>query len=204
MIQATGITSEIIEKAYSYSGFNALTESLWKQGETTNGINTESQLNYTKLNIQRTKRWDKRGELFPETEETIKAIGTRQIWFVITEGWCGDSAQILPFINKMAELNANIELKIVLRDEYPEIMGQFLTNGKSRSIPKVIILDTDTLEVLGDWGPRPLETQMRYMQERANPEIGDKKATENLHIWYARNKGVTVQAEFTAVITSLK
>ena len=194
------ITEDVIDQAYSYDTFNSIVEKLLERDEVTDQNNTESNLNYTKLNVQRTSRWDKRGIILPEVQEVIRNINRPQTWLVITEGWCGDSAQILPFVNKMAELNPLITLKVILRNEYPEVMDAFLTDGKSRSIPKVIILDTETLEVLGDWGPRPLTTHRRYLDERANPEIGGKEAAKNLHIWYARDKGVTSQKEFASIL----
>ncbi len=197
------ITQDVIDQAYSYSTFNSIVEKLFERDEVTDQNNTESNLDYTKLNLQRTSRWDKRGKLLPEVEEVVKNISRPQTWLVITEGWCGDSAQILPFINIMAESNPLVDLKIILRNEYPEVMDAFLTDGKSRSIPKVIVLDTETLEVLGDWGPRPLETHRRYLGERANPEIGGKEAAKNLHIWYARDKGITSQKEFTSVLKQI-
>ncbi|GAB5409370.1 MAG: thioredoxin family protein [Balneolaceae bacterium] len=203
MTHTSVITPEIIKEAYSYSAFNELTESLVEEGRTTNNDNSEGMLNYTRLNISRTHRWDKRAKISEETNEIIHSVSIKQVWLVITEGWCGDSAQILPFINKMAELNSNIELKIILRDQYPEIMDEFLTDGKSRSIPKVVVLEADSLEVLGSWGPRPVETHKMYLSERVDPEVGGKKAAENLHIWYARDKGVTTQLEFTSFIKEL-
>jgi len=199
----TTITKDIIDKAYDYSAFNELVESLLEINRTTNDDNTESQLNYTKLNVSRTHRWDKRGILIDETQEVLSSITNKQTWLVITEGWCGDSAQILPFISKMAEFNELIELKIILRDQYPEVMDEFLTDGKSRSIPKVVIMDTETLEVLGVWGPRPADTHKTYLTERLDPEIGGKKAAENLHIWYARDKGKTSQKEFSETLKSI-
>ncbi len=200
----TTITKEIIDQAYDYSAFNQFVESLLDENRTTNDDNTESQLNYTKLNVSRTNRWDKRGVLTEETQDILNSITNKQTWLVITEGWCGDSAQILPFISKMADLNEHIELKIILRDQYPEIMDEFLTDGKSRSIPKVVIMDTETLEVLGVWGPRPIDIHKNYLTERLDPEVGGKKAAENLHIWYARDKGKTSQKEFSETLNSIK
>ncbi len=194
------ITQNVIDEAYSYSTFNSIVEKLFEREEVTDQNNTESNLNYTKLNLQRTSRWDKRGKILPEVEAIVQGIERPQNWLVITEGWCGDSAQILPFINKMAELNPLVELKVILRNEYPEIMDAFLTDGISRSIPKVIVLDTETLEVLGDWGPRPEETQKTYLAEKVNPEIGGKEAAKNLHIWYAKDKGITSQLEFAEIL----
>lgn len=197
------ITREIIEQAMDYETFNKLTLSRFEEGRTTNDDNTESLLNYTKLNMQRTHRIDKKGIINKATFAAIDDIQKPQIWFVITEGWCGDSAQLLPYIHKMAELNSNIDLKIVLRDEYPEVMDAYLTNGISRSIPKLIILDAESLEPIGEWGPRPKSVQERYLAERADDSIGGKQASQNLHAFYAKDKGAILQEEFRALLASI-
>tara|TARA_R110000868_G_scaffold37111_13_gene131589 strand:- start:4761 stop:5378 length:618 start_codon:yes stop_codon:yes gene_type:complete len=202
-IISTSINQNIIKSAFSYSEFNNHVETLLEKGESTDRKNTENNLGYTRLNIQRTNRWDKRGKLDEETIQVVKAIETPQTWLIITEGWCGDSAQVLPFINKIAELNSNISLRIILREEHPEVMDEFLTNGKSRSIPKIIILDSATLNVLGEWGPRPSEINKTYLSERVDPSIGGKEASKNLHIWYARDKGKVIQKEFIEVLKSI-
>lgn len=193
------ITREIIDEALDYKSYNRLISNKLEQGRTTNEDNRQNMLDYTKLNIHRTSRWDKRAKIEPKLAEKIRDISFKMTWFVITEGWCGDSAQVVPFLNKMAELSPNLDLKMILRDEHPEIMDQFLTNG-SRSIPKLVALDSETLEVLGTWGPRPQEIQKIYMAERANLEIENDKATQNLHLWYAKNKGKAIQSEFSRLL----
>ena len=196
------ITREIINQAMDYETFNKLTISLHEEGRTTNEDNTDSMLDYTKLNIQRSQRIDKKGVINDETIEVILNISKPQIWFVITEGWCGDSAQLLPYIHKMAELNDKTDLKIVLRDQYPQVMDAFLTNG-SRSIPKLIVLNAETLEPIGEWGPRPAEVQETYLNERADETIGGKQAAQNLHVFYSRNKGALIQEEFRSLFKSI-
>src|SRR5690606_25609974 len=52
---------------------------------------------FAKLNWSRTQRWLKKGVVLPEVAEKIKAINTPQHWIVITEPWCGDAAQCVPF-----------------------------------------------------------------------------------------------------------
>ncbi|MBO6795127.1 MAG: thioredoxin family protein [Balneolaceae bacterium] len=202
-IKQSSITSEIIDQAMDYEAFNKLTTELFDEGRTTNDDNSESMLNYTKLNIQRTHRIDKRGVISDETKAIIEEINTDQVWLVITEGWCGDSAQLLPYVKKMADLNDHIELKIIIRDKYPQVMDEFLTDGKSRSIPKVIILDKHTLEVLGSWGPRPAEVHQKYLAEKLDPEVGGTLASQNLHTFYARDKGAILQVEFRALLKSI-
>ena len=73
-----------------------------------------------------------------DVDELQKAYDKKLIWLVISEGWCGDAAHSLPVMNKMAELNPNIEMRVVLRDQHETLMNQFLTNG-GKSIPKLII-----------------------------------------------------------------
>lgn len=203
LISTSSITQDIIKNALSYSEFNTTLEQLFEKGETTDHIKTESYLGYTRLNIQRTHRWERKGVLSQDNIEFVKNINRPLTWVVLTEGWCGDSGQILPFINKMALLNDKIELKILLRHEYPEIMDEFLTDGKSRSIPKIIILDSNSLKVLTTWGPRPSIMQTKYLEERQNVEIDPQEATRNLHVWYARDKGKVIQQEYVDVLKSI-
>lgn len=190
------VTKELLASAYSYAEYNDHIETLYEEGKTTNNDNSEGMLHYTKLNISRFRRWDQRAALLPEVATEISRMETPMTWMVISEGWCGDSAQILPFVNKMAEMNDLVDMKVIFRDQHPEVMDQFLTNGTSRSIPKIVVLHAETLDVLGTWGPRPHLAHERYMQERADPEIGGKTAANNLHVWYSKDKGKVIQQEF--------
>jgi hypothetical protein len=199
----TIITEEILDEAFSYDAYTQLIDNLIGQDRTTNEDNRPEMLEYTKLNIQRSTRWNKRAEISEELTTKLHEFPQKMIWLVITEGWCGDASQSLPFLNKMAELSENIDLKLILRDQYPDVMDAFLTNG-SRSIPKLIALNTESLDVIGTWGPRPVEAQKTYMNERANPDIDNSKATENLHLWYARNKGKAIQNEFMELLDEWK
>lgn len=202
MMKSLAITNEVLTKALDYESYTKLIEDLFFENRTTNDDNSESQLNYTKLNIQRASRWEKRAKLNDDLKEVVNKINNDQIWLVITEGWCGDAAQILPFINKISELNEKIELKLVLRDQHPEVMDEFLTDG-SRSIPKVVVLNKENLDVLGSWGPRPKAVHEDYVKKRRDSGYDNKKAAEELHLWYARDKGKTIQAEFKEFLESL-
>lgn len=201
-MKSTVITKIILDSAYNYEEYKTLIADLLADQRTTNEENSESMLNYTKMNTQRTSRWDKRAKIDKELAAVIRSISTNQIWMVITEGWCGDAAQILPFVSKMAELNDGIELKLILRDQHPEVMDGFLTEG-SRSIPKVVILDKESLEILASWGPRPKVAHADYMQKRADVNFENDKAAEDLHLWYARDKGKTTQEEFKELLENL-
>ncbi len=153
-------------------------------------------LDYAKLNWSRMNRWLKNGVIEDETTQKIKNVAGKQKWVLITEPWCGDAAHLVPFIEKMAELNPNIELEIQLRDNGSEI-DNYLTNG-GKSIPKLIIRDTEGKD-LKVWGPRPVSCQDYFNQGKAEGlEHDDLKIA--LQKWYNEDKGKTVQKEIAALI----
>lgn len=197
------IDREITEQAMTYAEFNELVEQRFSEGRTTDDNNTESMLNYTKMGIQRTGRWNKRAVINHELKEELQDFPYAMTWLVLTEGWCGDGAQNLPFIQKMADASDHIEMRILLREEHPELMDRFLTNG-ARSIPKLIAINNESGEVVGEWGPRPGIAQKSYMEARANPDIENAKASADLHLWYARDKGKTIQQEFLQLVREWK
>lgn len=160
------IDKQVVENAFTYESYRQLIDELMANNKTTGNNHSEAMLNYTKMNIARMNRLDKRAKLTEETIKNLMKIELPVIWLVITEGWCGDAAQILPVLNKMALQNEHIDLKFILRDDHLDIMDAFLTNG-GRSIPKVLILDGDTLEVTKTWGPRPAEMQEMVMRAKA-------------------------------------
>jgi len=153
-----------------------------------------------KLNMQRSSRIERTHVVSEELEALIKNIKDKQLWMVITEGWCGDSAQTLPIIAKMAEMNPNIDLRILLRDSNPDIMDLYLTRG-TRSIPKLVVFDPEGNELL-TWGPRTKALQ-DLMNQWKSEGIVKPKLYEKLHYWYARNKGKEIEAEFIKILSGL-
>jgi hypothetical protein len=150
-----------------------------------------------KLNMHRMSRIDKSYIPGLEIVNEVSRIEEKQIWMVITENWCGDSAQNLPYIVRIASLNKNIDLKIILRDSNPEIMDMYLTNG-ARSIPKLVVFDEDGLELF-QWGARPKAAQQLVNDLKAEG-FEKKRFIEKLHLWYARNKGADIESEILNLI----
>jgi hypothetical protein len=61
----------------------------------------------------------------------------------LAEAWCGDVYRELPTAVRIAEATG-LELRIFYRDENPDIMDEFLSNGrKSRAIPVIVFYTTD-------------------------------------------------------------
>ena len=156
---------------------------------------------YKKLNLVRSERIDKSYEVSAELTAEIQNIKEKQLWMVITETWCGDSAQNLPYLVKMAALNPNIDFRIILRDSNPEIMDLYLTNG-TRSIPKLVAFDTEGNELF-TWGPRP-KAAHELIKQLKSEGIVKPELYEKLHLWYGRNRGKDIEAEFTELLSKVE
>lgn len=155
---------------------------------------------YTQLNLHRSQRIDRNYKIAPDLQELLAGIDRPQLWLVVTEPWCGDSAQCLPYIAVMARSNPNLTLRLVPRDENLDIMDEFLTNGK-RAIPQLVIFDQEGRE-LTRWGPRPLAAQKVFDQAKA--EGMDKpELLERLHLFYGRDRGKALEQEFIALLEGL-
>ncbi len=184
-----------LEKAISYEDYRIVTAKLVSEEKTSGPNQTESLIFYTKLNNQRMNRLDKTLELSPEIIEKANAISCNLNWLVLTESWCGDAAQILPVLNKIAAASGKISMSLLFRDDNLELMDHFLTNG-GRSIPKLIVVDQSSLEVKGAWGPRPKPAQDMFQVYKAKKdEIPFKDFQTELQTWYLKDKAKTIQEE---------
>jgi len=178
-----------LQNSYTYKEYRTLVENLLQAGKSTSKEDSEVLVNYSKLNHSRMKRLDKTIKLSTEVIEQVESISRPIEWIVLTEGWCGDAAQNLPIINKIAILNSNINLRIVLRDEHPELMDQFLTNG-GKSIPKLIHTENEYSKI-ESWGPRPsVATKMVADYKDQNGSI-TPEFKKDLQLWYNKDKGIS-------------
>lgn len=114
---------------------------------------------------------------------------------VLAEDWCGDASNTVPVLARLADEVPGIELRILRRDEHPEVMDRYLTNG-ARSIPIVVVLDAAYRE-LGHWGPRPSVLQQWVMDHKAT--MPKAQLYPETRKWYARDRGHTTIREVLAV-----
>ena len=117
----------------------------------------------------------------------------------LSEDWCGDAVNILPVISRLAEWLPNVDLRVLSRDENLDIMDAHLTNGTSRSIPIVILLDENYVERAW-WGPRPREIQEWVMEEGMKMDPGPRYA--RVRRYYARDKGRAILSELLDLLRS--
>jgi hypothetical protein len=181
--------------SHSYSEYRKLVSDLLLEGKSTGNEQSENLTHYSSLNETRMNRLDKTMRIPDENSFKIKNLKSEYVWLVISEGWCGDAAQILPILNQMTIASeGKIEMKIVLRDENEELMKLFLTD-KKKAIPKLIIIDRATGSVLDSWGPRPKEATDLINDYKKKFEIIDEKVKTELQLWYLKDKGLSTQQE---------
>ncbi len=196
----TVFTPENIGETYTYEQYLALMDQVVAEKRTTGPQQTPELAEYTRLNEYRMHRLDKTVKLDLDLQQLAHQIAAPQTWYVLTEAWCGDAAQNLPVMAKVAALNSHIKLVLMLRDEHPEIMDEYLTHG-GRSIPKLIALDTQGNELF-TWGPRPQALQEIVEAYKKNPTVPYAEFLEEVQRWYNADKTTAVQRELVELLRS--
>lgn len=190
-----------LDKGISYKAYRTHLKAMLADNKIYTESAADAMLNYTALNDSRMDRLDKTIKLLPDTQMATEQLKNSFSFLVISEGWCGDAAQILPVLNKIAESSNKIDLKIVFRDENEELMNHFLTNG-SKSIPKIIIVDSNN-RVIGSWGPRPsIATKMVLDYKEKNGSLDDV-FKKDLQLWYNKDKGLNTQTEIIDLLQAI-
>lgn len=194
------IIASSLKNSVTYAEYRDLVSDLVEKQSTTGNEKTEALANYTMLNDRRMRRWDKTVRVSEEITKLVKNFNKKTTWLVITESWCGDAAHIMPVINKVAELNDNIEYRVVLRDENEALMNAFLTNG-GKAIPKLIMIDNETNDVINTFGPRPfiataLVNDYKEKHGQLTPEF-----KEDLQRWYNKDKGQSTIQDLAALLS---
>lgn len=189
---------EYIEKAMTFAEVEQLIDQLLADDKTTGPNQSEAMVGFTRLNRQRMQRLEKTVELGEEVKSALKSIERKMVWLIVTEGWCGDAAQNIPVIEKIAAESNLVETRYVLRDENLDLIDRFLTGG-ARAIPKLIAIDASTSQVLGSWGARPAEAQ-RLFDTRRKEGILKPQIMEELQRWYNADRSISLQREFAQLV----
>jgi hypothetical protein len=98
----------------------------------------------------------------------------------IAEAWCPDVFRGLPVFARIAEVSG-MALKVVARDENPDIMDEFLLNGTARAIPVAVFYTRDH-RYIDHWIERPAVAHAEIARVRAefsaaHPTVDVKTAT---------------------------
>ena len=200
-MEKTQIIRNSLLKAVSYETYRNLIDKYEAEGKSSAKEQTEELVYYTTLNQKRYKRLDKTIEIPEEKAQFFINYPKSVCLLVITESWCGDAAQIVPVVHKIAELNPKITMKLVFRDENEELMNLLLTNG-GKAIPIVVFLDLED-KVLAHWGSRPSVAAKMVEEEKAKNGKLSPEFKEELQRWYNQDKGATIVDDFKKILETI-
>lgn len=188
------------EPTFTYREFLDYSKQLTDAGQTSGPDQSSHLVEYTALNHTRMERIEKRATLSEELKTTIEKQERPQQWVLLTETWCGDSAQNLPVIGKAVEYAGDqIQLTIVLRDQNTHLIEQYIPEV-GMGIPRLLVLDEQD-QLLAQWGARPQPAQAFIDKWKADPDNIDKKEVQKeMQLWYAKNKHQALQQELVALI----
>jgi hypothetical protein len=188
----------------SYTDYHAQIQSVIDQGVGNELGYSAGQVDITALNQRRMLRHDKRFAKAPISDQVnmtdfeVDAM----TWVVLSEGWCGDAAHIMPVISHLADSIENVELVIVNRDENLPLMDAFTTNG-GRAIPKMIFTDKKGC-VLSSWGARPEVLQAQFLAAKKAPDFDKHEVNMQIQRWYNNDKGVSTAKEILKLLGNLE
>jgi hypothetical protein len=179
----------------TFQSYQECFKKITSQSLTIAPYDSEEYREYVKMNEVRQNRWLKNGIIETECIDVILSISQPQEWIIISEPWCGDAAQLIPFIIKLASYNSLIKVSIQLRDSDSEI-EKYLTNG-SKSIPILIVRTKD--QELFHWGSRPKGAQI-IVDELKNNQSDFNHIKEELQKWYNKDAGKAIQKELVELL----
>lgn len=127
-------------------------------------------------NIDRTEITDRDRAIFGK--EPLRVL-------VLTEDWCGDSAQFVPVVARLARELPQVELRILLRDQHWDLAAQYPRKDGYLAIPVFILFDQDMREI-GTLIERPERVTQEMADEtrrfqQAHPELpGISRAVDRM------------------------
>lgn len=188
------------EKNYTYQEYRFKINEFVNANSCSGDDQSSDRIDFTRLNNYRMDRIEKQYKINDEFLLYLEDLNCQMNWVLIAESWCGDAAQTLPVIAKIADMTPNITLQIIFRDDNPEIMNEYLTNG-GKAIPKLICFNKTTGDEVGAWGPRPSRIKTIVNDYKINhPESSHEEFLIKLHLWYGRDRGESVQKDFVKLI----
>ena len=115
----------------------------------------------------------------PSECQKLKNFNLSRKILVLTESWCADSLMNVPIVMKMAECAPNLEIKVYIRKENPDL-EDFFHNKQIEKIPIFWIMNSD-YEMVGYWSERPKAAhKMVARWKKENPEFDRIRLDEKL------------------------
>lgn len=128
-----------------------------------------------------------------------RALPGRHRLLVVAEDWCGDSAQTVPYLEKLVEASPDtLELRIVRAKIGRAVMDAHPTPDGRGATPTVAVLGADG-GLVGAWSERPAELEAWSIEQRK--VLSQRELHDRIAKWYAEDAGRSALSEILALIT---
>ena len=132
----------------------------------------------------------------PKLSKRAEILGEWRL-LVIAEDWCGDSANTIPYLARLVDDAAGVEMRVVDSDAGARLMEAHPTPDGRGATPTVLLLD-DAGAVAGCWIERPTELQDWWLENEDS--IGREELLRQKYAWYDEDLGRTTMAEVIQMI----
>lgn len=104
----------------------------------------------------------------------IEAIPRDVHILAISEDWCGDCVRQVPIMARVCGGNEHLKLRIIGRDDNPDVMERYLFNGAA-VVPVFVFFNENFIEV-GSWSARPAACRELIARGKAGGRLAEAKA----------------------------
>ncbi|MCL6523831.1 MAG: thioredoxin family protein [Thermoflavifilum sp.] len=188
------LPEEKLQAGFGYTAYLQYVHQLVIAGETSGSVQHPQLVHFTRLNERRMQRLEKTVQLLPELIQLTHQLEVSWYWVILTEAWCGDAAQHIPVIEKIAREIHEVHTVYLLHDQHLDLMDRYLTRN-GRAIPKLICFSQTTREEIFQWGPRPTPAQDLFWRLH-DQGIPHDQIVEKVQYWYLHDHARTIQQEF--------
>ena len=119
------------------------------------GMTLQQYIDHMSVNRERFVEAVEDATIRPDEAKILDRLhGTRRV-LVISEDWCGTCLAHVPFVAKLVEGRADIDMRLFPRDANLDLMDQYLKQGRYRSIPVFAFFDEHMNELARFLETRP-------------------------------------------------
>lgn len=95
--------------------------------------------------------------LLKDYKDLVDFVNRPMNVLLFAENWCGDCANGVPVIAKLAETCDQWNFKIIPKDDHEDVFVKYFTTAGKKKIPLLVFMDEENHEI-ARWFERPTET----------------------------------------------
>ena len=135
----------------------------------------------------------------PDLITRMRALPEKRRLLIVTEDWCSDSANTVPYIARLVDgAPERLEMRVTNSQLGKPVMEAYRTPDGRAATPTVVVLGADG-RIIGAWTERPSSTQTWFLEKQKTTM--QKPLHDELIEWYGRDAGKTTVAEIADILS---